>query len=269
MGFMLVTGATDGIGFETARQLALAGHDVLVHGRHARRAQAACSALADAGDATRLHAVWGDLARMAEVVDLAQQCMAVAPALDVVIHNAGIYAAARSLTEDGFETTFAVNHFAPFLLTRRLLGALERAGPARIIVVSSGTHHSGRLLLEDLSGARGWSAYGAYANSKLANLLFTQALARRLARTPITANALHPGVIGTKLLRAGFGAGGAPVSQGARTSVYLATSPVVAGVSGRYFVDCRETPPSAMALDARSAEALWAESERCLKDFLA
>lgn len=268
MGFMLVTGASDGIGRETARQLAEAGHDVLLHGRNPASADATRTALARDTDATRLHAVWGDLSRMAEVVELARQCKAVAPALDVVIHNAGILASHHAMTEDGFETTFAVNHFAPFLLTRRLLGALERAGPARVVVVSSGTHHSGRLALDDLGGARGWTGYGAYANSKLANLLFTQGLARRLARTPITANALHPGVIDTKLLRAGFGAGGAPVRQGARTPVYLATSPDVAGVSGRYFVDCRETAPSPAALDARSAEALWAESERRLRDFL-
>jgi NAD(P)-dependent dehydrogenase (short-subunit alcohol dehydrogenase family) len=262
-----VTGASDGLGFETARQLAQAGHDVLVHGRSAERAGGACAALSAGGSSGRLQAVWGDLSRMGEVVELARQCVAIAPALDVVIHNAGSYPERRRLTEDGFESTRAVNHFAPFLLTRRLLSALERAGPARVVVVSSGTHHSGRLALDDLAGERGWTPYGAYANSKLANVLLTQALARRLARTPITANALHPGVIATKLLRAGLGAGGASPSQGARTPVFLATSPAVARICGRFFVDCRETPPSAAAQDVRGAEALWGECERCLKAF--
>ncbi len=268
MALVLITGATDGIGFETARQLLADSHTVLLHGRDQARAEASREALAKDSPATQILPVWGDLSRMPEVVTLAQQVGALAPTLDVLINNAGIYAPAREITAEGFERTLAVNHFAHFLLTRLLIPNLERAVQARVVTVSSGTHHSGRLALEDLTGNVGWTPYGAYANSKLANLLFTRALAKRLMRTRITANALHPGVIGTKLLQAGFGSGGAPASQGARTSVYLAAAPEVKGVSGKYFVDCRETPAARNALDERVAENLWAESERLLKVFL-
>lgn len=205
---------------------------------------------------------------MQEVVLLATQVIELAPTLDALINNAGVYALSRELTEDGFERTMAVNHFAHFLLTRHLIVNLERAAQARIVTVSSGTHHSGRLALDDLTGNVGWTPYGAYSNSKLANLLFTRALAKRLARTRVTANALHPGVIGTKLLSAGFGAGGGPVTQGARTSVFLATASEVTGVSGKYFVDCREASAARNAQDERIAEGLWAESERLLKALL-
>lgn len=268
MALVLITGATDGIGLETARQLLAQDHTVLLHGRSQALAAACREALLRAWPAARILPVWADLSRMREVVSLAAQVADLAPALDVLINNAGVYATARELTEDGFERTMAVNHFAHFLLTRHLIVNLERAVQARIVTVSSGTHHSGRLTLDDLTGSVGWTSYGAYSNSKLANVLFTRALAKRLARTRITANALHPGVVGTKLLRAGFGAGGGPVSQGARTSVFLASAPELTGVSGKYFVDCRETPVARNAQDERIAESLWAESERLLKAFL-
>ena len=268
MALVLITGATDGIGLETARQLLAQDHTVLLHGRHQARAEACRESLAKTLPASHILAVWGDLSLMREVVLLAKQVAALAPRLDALINNAGVYAPTRALTEDGFEQTMAVNHFAHFLLTRLLIANLERAAQARIVTVSSGTHHSGRIALEDLTGSVGWTSYGAYSNSKLANLLFTRALAKRLARTNMTANALHPGVIGTKLLSAGFGTGGASVTQGARTSVFLATAPEVTGVSGRYFVDCRETAVARNAQDERVAEGLWAESERLLKAFL-
>ena len=162
----------------------------------------------------------------------------------------------------------AVNHFAPFLLTHRLLPALSSAPAGRIVNVSSMAHQSGRLDPKELTFARDYDGYAAYAASKLANILFTAELAKRLADTTVTANSLHPGVIGTKLLRAGFGMGGAPVEQGARTSVYLATSPEVADASGRYYVDCRPATPSRSARDEALAARLWQESERLLAAFL-
>jgi len=268
MARVLITGATDGIGLETARQLLHAGHDVLVHGRNEARAAEACIALRKHVPEGTPASVWGDLSSMRQVTALAAQVAAQAPQLDVLINNAGVYATTRTLTEDGFELTLAVNHFAHFLLTRLLIPLLDRAAQGRVVTVSSGTHHSGRLALEDLTGERGWTPYGAYSNSKLANLLFTRALAKRLARTRITANALHPGVVGTKLLRAGFGSGGAGVERGAQTSVFLASAREVEGLSGRYFVDCREAAPARHAQDERLAESLWAESERLLKAFL-
>ncbi|MGH8598911.1 MAG: SDR family oxidoreductase [Gammaproteobacteria bacterium] len=271
---ILVTGSTDGIGLETARQLIRQGVEVLVHGRDERRANAVSAGLNDEVARGRAIPVSGDLSRMSEVVALAQRVHELGPRLDGLVNNAGIYAAKRELTDDGFERTIAINHFAHHLLTRWLMPILLAAPAARIVVVSSGTHHSGRIDLADLAdradqaGGKGWTAYGAYSNSKLANVLWTRALAKRLARTPLTVNALHPGVIATKLLRAGFGAGGGSPVQGARTSVYLALDPAIAGLSGRYFVDCRETPVARQATDERLAEILWVETERLLKPYL-
>lgn len=263
----VVTGATDGIGRETARQLLDLGWRVLIHGRSEAKAMRQAEELARAGRG-QAEAVWGDLSSMQEVVALARQIRDKMPGLDVLINNAGVYLTRRRLTADGFEMTMAVNHFAPYLLTRLVGPALSAATNARIVTVSSIAHQSGKIDLSDLQFARRYDGYEAYAASKLANVLFTRSLAGKLSATGISANALHPGVIDTKLLHAGFDIKGAPVAQGARTSVYLATSEEVAGVSGKYFVDCRETAPSRPARDDRLAEALWTESERLLAQFL-
>ena len=264
MKTMLVTGASDGIGFETARALLELGHTVLVHGRHAERAREAVDRLKAAG--SRARPVWGDFAVLREVVELAQQVCETSSCLDVLINNAGLYAPQRRLTTDGFELTMAVNYFAPFLLTQHLLPLLESTSGARIVNVSSMTHDGADFDLDDLDLARDWSAYGAYATSKLANVLFTRALATRLRTT--TANALHPGVIGTKLLKSAFRMQGAAVAEGARTSVYLATAPEVAQISGAYFDNCRERKLGPVARDETLATGLWAASERRLAAYL-
>ncbi|MGA8054985.1 MAG: SDR family NAD(P)-dependent oxidoreductase [Burkholderiales bacterium] len=176
---LLVTGATDGIGRETARELLANGRRVLVHGRTRERAERTIAALAREQPDSACDAVWADLSRMGEVVELAAQVRALAPALDVLINNAGVYEDHRELTEDGFERTMAVNHFAPFLLTHRLLPVLHAASAARVVTVSSIAHQSGRIDPDDLEFERGFSGYGAYAASKLANVLLTFELARR------------------------------------------------------------------------------------------
>lgn len=264
----LITGATDGIGFETARQLLAAGMHVLVHGRSEAKAARQAKALASRVSVGKTTPVWGDLSHMREVAALAEQVRTIAPVLDVLINNAGIYARQRQITEDGFDLTMAVNHFAPYLLTR-LLGPLVSKAPAgRIVTVASMAHQSGDIDLDDLTFENGFDAYSAYATSKLANILFTRALATRLAGTNVTANCLHPGVIDTKLLHAGFSIKGASVEKGARTSVYLATSEKVTGVSGKYFDNCRETAPSRQARDDSLAEALWTVSEQLVASYL-
>lgn len=267
MKTVLVTGATDGIGRETARRLVQEGWQVLVHGRDPAKAQRCAAELAVEGLAATVVPVWGDLASMTEVVGLAHRVLGLAPRLDVLIQNAGVYEARRCITDQGLEMTMAVNYFAQFLLTRRVLPALL-ATQGRVVVVSSTVHRSGHIDLADLTFARRYDGNAAYAASKLANIVFTRSLARRQNGTGVTVNALHPGVIDTKLLRAGWGIEGAPVEQGARTSVHLAASAEVAGVSGKYFEECREAKPSREARNDRLAEALWIESERQLAMFL-
>jgi NAD(P)-dependent dehydrogenase (short-subunit alcohol dehydrogenase family) len=267
MKTVLITGATDGIGRETARGMLAKGWHVFVHGRSRAKAERAAGELMAQRHGGEATPVWGDFSKMSEVVALAQQGLELAPRMDVLINNAGVFETRKRVTDDGLEMTMAVNHFAPFLLTRRLLPAVL-AAQGRIVVVASMAHQGGHIDLDDLTFERGYDGYRAYSTSKLANILFTRSLAHRLEGTGVTANALHPGVIGTKLLRAGFGMGGAPLEQGARTSIYLATSGDVEGVSGKYFLDSHTAAPSREARDDSLAEALWIESERQLAVFL-
>lgn len=262
MRTILVTGATDGIGRETARALAAEGHRVILHGRTEQKARAAAEALARDLPGASLATAAGDLASLAEVRALAAALRQAHPRLDVLVHNAGVYATRRQVTADGLELTFAVNHLAPFLLTHLLLDRVVEA-KGRVVLVSSGVHGNAALDLGDLQGERSWDGYGAYARSKLCNVLFAVELAARLAGTGATANALHPGVVGTKLLRAGFAMDGPDTpAQGAATSVWLAASPEVEGVTGRYFVRKKQVPASRLSRDAALRQALWAASER-------
>lgn len=263
--FALVTGACDGIGQETAARLAEHGFTIIVHGRNQQRATAGARKIAQ--DGGKAIPVWGDFSSMHEVCALAEQVGRATPNLDVLINNAGMYASRRETTSDGLERTMAVNYFAPWLLTVTLLPLIRAAPSPRVVNVSSMTHAGAELDLADLDVTRGWSAYAVYATSKLANILFNQALSRR--EPGLCANALHPGVIATKLLRQGFGTGGDSVAAGARTPVHLACAKEVASISGRYFVNCQEQRPSRKASDKRLADALWTATENRLRDYLA
>jgi NAD(P)-dependent dehydrogenase (short-subunit alcohol dehydrogenase family) len=256
----LVTGATDGIGLETAAELSAQKIRVLVHGRTEAKAKKACAQVLSRVPGAELVPVFGDLASLAEVRALADQVKAVAPRLDVLLNNAGVYVTDRELSKDGFELTVAVNHLAPFLLTHLLLDLVKAAPRGRVVNVSSIAHGSGRVRLDDLFFERHYDGYSAYASSKLMNVYFTHELARRLGPGPVTVNALHPGVINTKLLRLGFGMGGASLATGARTSVYCATAPELAGVTGRYFNDAREAKVAPHASDAKLERALYERS---------
>jgi NAD(P)-dependent dehydrogenase (short-subunit alcohol dehydrogenase family) len=261
---VLVTGSTDGIGKHTALELARRGATVLVHGRDAARGAAVRAEIQQASGNPRVELLVADLSSMRQVRDLAAQVKARHDRLHVLINNAGVFMRKRRLTADGFETTFAVNHLAHFLLTHLLLDTIAASAPARIITVSSGTHHSGRIDFDNLQSERHFDGYDAYAASKLANVLFSNELADRLAGTRVTSNSLHPGVIRTKLLRAGFGASGGDLEEGAATSVYLASAPEVEHVTGKYFVRKRETPASSTARDKQLMQALWRASEELL-----
>ena len=258
---MLVTGATDGIGQETAAELARRGAKVLVHGRNEKKANAAVKSLEKAVPGATFVPVWGDFSTFAGVRALAAQVKQAAPVLDVLVNNAGVYCQERTLTADGVETTTHVNHLAPFLLTHLLLDALKAAPQGRIVNVASVAHSRGEVDVDDLSFEKGFSGYGAYAASKLMNVYFTHELARRLEGTKVTAYALHPGVIGTKLLRAGFGGmAGGSLQEGARTSVYCATEPSLATVTGRYYSDGREARAASHADDPKLERALYEKS---------
>ena len=260
---VLVTGATDGIGQEMARELAARGARLLLHGRDVRRAEATRRYIAFSTGSDELEVVLADFQSLRQVRALAAEVQRRTDRLHVLVDNAGVWQARRHLTEDGLETTFQVNHLAPFLLTNLLLDLLLAAAPSRIVVVSSGVHQRAAVDLRDLQGARHYDGTAAYGLSKLGNLLFAYELARRLEGTGVTVNALHPGAVSTKLLHAGFrSSGGAAPVEGARTAVYLASSPEVAAVTGGYYADERPTTSSAASYDRELQGAFWQVSER-------
>lgn len=258
----LVTGATDGIGYATSLLLAQRGHHVLVHGRAQQKAQETVERLQKEHAKGRFTAVAGDLSSAAGARALAAQVTTVATeGLDVLLNNAGVFMKELRVSPDGLELTFQVNHLSHMALTHALLPVLRRKPGARVVNVSSVAHNRGRLDLENLRGEKGFDGYTAYAMSKLCNVLFTTEFARRVKPSEISAYALHPGVIATKLLKTGFGGGGnRDISTGAATSVWLATGDDVAGVSGRYYSDEQEVEMAPQAADARAAKALWEKS---------
>jgi len=260
---VFVTGSTDGIGKATALELARMGATVVLHGRNPGRCHVVLREIQKASKSTAPGCFAADLSSMKEVRKLAEDVRANYKRLDVLINNAGVFMTGRRLTVDGFETTFAVNHLAPFLLTHLLLDLLTSNAPARIINVSSIAHQRARIDFDNLQGERKFTGYGAYALSKAANILFTYELAERLEGSGVTVNCLHPGVINTKLLREGFGGmSGAPLKEGAATSVYLASAPDVGATTGRYFVKNREEPSSPATYDGSLRKMIWTISER-------
>jgi len=253
---ILITGATDGIGKETAHALAALGAHTIIHGRDPRKTARVKEEVIVASGNSNVETVVADLQAMANVRDLADEIRSRVDHLDVLINNAGTYQQTYQETPDGFEMNFAVNHLAPFLLTNLLLDLLKDSAPARIITVSSSAHKSARVDLENLNAEKKFHGWGAYCLSKLGNLLFTFALARRLEGSGVTANALHPGTIDTKML-AKLGLEGKPVEKGAETPVYLASSPEVAHISGEYFRSKQIAEPSEAARDQHLQEKFW------------
>jgi retinol dehydrogenase 12 len=268
---VVLTGATSGIGRATALGLADEGARLILVGRTPERCEETLAEIrrrTGRDDAVMLRA---DLSSLKEVRRLADEVLASADRVHVLLNNAGVTLLRRQLTVDGLEGTFATNHLAYFLLTGLLLPRLRESAPARIVNVASDAHRFGRLDLNDLQNEQRYRALRVYAQSKTANLLFTQELARRIAGSGVSANALHPGGIRSNLgrsegkalevVRKLVGLFLKSPEEGARTSLYLACSPEVEGVSGRYYAKCRERTPAAHARDPELARRLWERSE--------
>jgi NAD(P)-dependent dehydrogenase (short-subunit alcohol dehydrogenase family) len=270
---ILITGATNGIGLAAAEAFVALGANLAIIGRSKSRTRVAAARInaAAKGGATVATFV-SDLSSQACVRRLAAEVLARYPRLDVLVNNAGAVYRERQLTTDGIELTWAVNHLAPFLLTTLLLDRLKESAPARIITTASEAHQGAHIPFSDLNAERSYRSFGRYGETKLANILFTSELARRLKGTGVTANCFHPGLVATGfnrnnglLMALGMTILG-PVSRspqkGADTLVWLATSPDVANVSGGYFFDQQQRSPSPKAQDTETARWLWEISER-------
>lgn len=263
----LVTGATNGIGKATARALAQTGATVVIVGRNASKtAQLVEEICADSGN-KNVESLLADLSSQQEVRRLAGEFKSKYSRLDVLLNNAGAVFMQRQRSVDGIEMTFALNHLAYFLLTNLLLDILQASAPARIINVSSNAHVSGKIEFDNLQGEREYSPR-VYENSKLANILFTRELVRRLEGSGVTVNALHPGFTATGFAKNNGKVMAALVSifaplvarspaKGAETSIYLASSPIVEGITGKYFYNSQVIPPASQATDMVVARKLW------------
>ena len=264
---VLVTGGTGGIGRATASGLAAMGATVTIAGRDLAQAEDTAREICAATGA-RVDVLVADMSDQSDVRRLAAEALDRLPRIDVLVNNVGGFWNTRQLTADGLELTFAVNHLAPFLLTNLLLDRLKQSAPARVVTVASHAHAQGRIDFEDLQGERSYSGARAYNQSKLANVLFTYELARRLHGSGVTANALHPGVVNTA-----FGAEDpsgtqrllVPLlrpfmkspAQGAATSIRLASAPELEGVTGRYFSKGLPKRSSPRSRDEDVAARLW------------
>src|SRR3984893_3193520 len=265
---VLITGGTGGIGKATATGLATIGAQVGITGRDPARAERAAAEIRAASGNRAVDAFAADMTSQAEVRRLAAAVLNGYPRLEVLINNVGGFWAHRHPTADGLERTFALNHLAPFLLTNLLLDRLKASAPARVVTVSSGAQSMGRIDFDDLQGARNYSGQRAYNQSKLANIMFTNELARRLEGTGVTANSLHPGVV-----RTNFGAEeqawfftvirrvARPLlktpAEGPPTPIYLVSSPDMAGVTGQFFVNRKPKTANKLAYDTNMTARLW------------
>jgi retinol dehydrogenase-12 len=270
---VVITGASSGIGLETARAIAGQGARVVMVVRSEKRGEAAIANIRGTVPDAKLELVLADLYSMADVRKAATELRGKLDRVDVLINNAGLIHDARELTVDGFERTFALNHLAGFLLTYELRELLAASAPARVITVASGGHRYARFTWDDLATMNDWKGeIGVYGASKLCNIWFAREASRKFAGKGVTSNSLHPGAVASSF---GESAGtlfriGVRIArpflltsaQGARTSVHLASSPDVEGVTGEYWAGCKIRTPTAQARDDASAKKLWELSEK-------
>ena len=263
----LITGATSGLGLVTADALARQGAHLVLVGRNPDKTKAVAAKIQSDTGNSKVEFLLADFSSLRQVRNLARQFRDKYPRLDVLVNNAGGVWGRRTLTEDGLEMTIGVNHVAPFLLTDLLLDMLKANAEARIVVVASAAHRFGRFDFDNLFGERGYGGYWQYCRSKLMNLLFTYELARRLQGTGVTVNALHPGYVATNIAvnygwkKWFFDAGaflfGVSAEKGAQTEIYLASSPEVAGITGKYFARKKAVRSWKLSYDEALAKRLW------------
>jgi NAD(P)-dependent dehydrogenase (short-subunit alcohol dehydrogenase family) len=267
---VVITGGTSGIGEVAAEALAHIGARIILVARDKCRADATLMRLRPSGPGVAHSVYFADLTRLAEMKRLAAEIADREPRIDILINNAGALFGTRRLTEDGLECTFALNHMSYFVVTDGLRDRLLASGGARIINTASAAHQGATLDFDDLQAAKHFRAMTVYGRSKLCNILFTRQLARSLEGTDVTANCLHPGFVATRFADESGGLisrfawlakfFAITPAEGAQTIIYLASSPEVANLTGKYFYKCRPTTPSAPALDDRAALALWRRS---------
>ncbi len=269
----LITGGTNGIGLIAARELAKQGASVVIVGRNPEKTVQTVESLRQVTGNPNISSLIGDMSSMADVRRVAREYAASHSRLDLLLNNAGAFFGKRLVTKDGYEMTFALNHLGYYTLTRDLMDLLKRSAPARVVNVSSELQSMGRVDFDDLMGEKRFSGHQAYNQSKLANILFTFELARRLQGTGVTATCVHPGVVATNFgkenpnglmsfLLALAGPFMLTPEKGADTLIWLASSPEVEGVTGKYFARRKERRVNRQALDAAACARLWEVSEQ-------
>jgi NAD(P)-dependent dehydrogenase (short-subunit alcohol dehydrogenase family) len=275
----LVTGANAGIGRETCLALASKGAEVIMSARNKQGVEKARDEIIRTTGNANVHIIIADLSNPHDVVVLSDAIKARYVKLDILVNNAGIFLTRYTENSQGFETQWMVNYLAPYILTRRLMGLLKKSPESRIINVSSNAHHSGQINFPDPNGQQNYHGFKAYAQSKLANILFTKELAQRLSDTHVSSYAMHPGVVRTNIGNKNSSGWMAWLwklakpfmltsSKGAETVVYLATAPELKSLSGQYFIKKQPHPSSKLSLDTDLAEKLWLMSENAVSDYL-
>lgn len=265
---ILVTGSTDGIGKQTALELACMGGKVILHGRDAQRLENAKKEISLKSGSRQLSTLLADFSSLAQVKSMADQIIKDYSHLDVLINNAGVFSKQRVITEDGWEMSFQVNYLSPLLLTNLLLPLLIKSTPSRIVTVTSSLHSKAILDFDDLQSEKNYNGIQAYALSKLGNIYMTLELAERLAGTGVTANCLHPGGVDTKMLRYALGIQGISIEEGAAPSIHLASSEEVEKISGKYFYHKEIGIVSAIASDVTACKKFWQASEILIQKYL-
>lgn len=272
---VLITGATSGIGFETALEIAKLGATIVFTTRDITKGENICKQLISLSGNSKVYVMECRLDDFSSIRTFAQNFLSRFTELHVLINNAGVWETSRKESTNSIELTFAVNHLAPFLLTQWMLPLMKNSAPSRIITVSSQAHKSATLNFDDLEFKRRFPWMAPYSQSKLANILFTRLLATKLESSGVTANCLHPGAVRTSIfhnmspaLRMFFKWFMISPAEGAETSIYLATSPEIARISGQYFIRKKTAPISKAAQRDMDAEKLWALSRKYTAEFL-